>query len=102
MAPATQQPQAKVGLTTGETYQTDNAVKIIQVVGDVLLLQEVGRSLEDVCCVAGVVVAVGTVVVGFYQGQPVLHDVILDLQSLIDLESQQGGHSKPDKWPKNR
>merc|ERR1719342_1497230 len=63
------------------SYQADDAVQSVQVVGDVLLLQEVGGGLKHVCRVAGVVVAVGTVVVGLYQGQPVLEDVVLHLQS---------------------
>ena len=49
---------------------------------------------------AGVVVAVGTVVVGFYQRQPVLHDALLDLQRLVHLEPQQGCHAQPDEGPK--
>lgn len=49
---------------------------------------------------AGVVIAVGTVVVGFYQCQPVLHDALLYLECFVHLEPQQGRHPQPDQRPK--
>ena len=84
------------------TYQADDAVQVIKVVRDALLLQEVSRGLQHIGRMAGVVIAVGTVVIGFYQSQPVLHDALLHLQCFIHLEPQQGRHPQPDQGPKYR
>ena len=80
-------------------YHSANSYHNSSHAADVLQATAYFLEKENVCRVAGVVVAVGTMVVGLYQCQPVLHDALVDLQSFVHLKPQQGRHPKPDQGP---
>ena len=73
----------------------------VQELGDSRSLEEVGRGVEHIGGVGAVVVGVVRVVVGLYEGEPVLQRLLVAVQRRRDVHLAHQAKTKPYQGPVN-